>query len=397
MAAASSGETSLGQLKKVVAKMTEGALLKSDDVTFKKDGDNISISIATSYEPSFMKMFGQGTMPVSVSSHSLLSGAGEPLNIAFVLDTTASMNGARMTALKAAATSFVDAVEPSLTANQSKISIVPFADYVRIPTSYGDKNWIEVQSPQDQLVKTVDRENSINCRNVGEGENVYSVCDFTAYTEELVTKEWIGCMGSRRGDLHKTADYAGKNLLGFNGTRAHCYTDYNMLAPLSSNPQDLKTTIANLNARGDTYIPAGLLWGWRTLSPNEPFTEALNNKARNPKNILVLMSDGANTASIRGEDGDMVYHWGQPVSQKDSDKKNKEAANKLTLEICHNAKAEGIEIVTIAYELDDVVTVDMLRECASAPGDAYTPDSAAELQKVFENLSKRKTEVRITR
>jgi len=290
---------------------------------------------------------------------------------------------------------FVDTVEDGLANNDVKLSIVPFNDYVRIPTSYGSANWIEVQPDEEYTYQVLDNDNSVNCRQVGSGESRYTECDDYVTKDVTRTATWIGCMASRKDDYHKTADYDNRALQGFNGKRAGCYDSYTPLLTLTSTVSTLKSTINDLSARGSTYIPAGLIWGWRTLSPNEPFTESFPVDP-DTKNLLVLMTDGANTRSIRGEEDSFLYHWGVPKSAT-SDQENANIANQLTLEICSNIKEAGIELVTIAYEVTDTATLTMLQNCASKADNYYNAQNSEALKSAFKNLGRDVEEVRLIR
>ena len=60
---------------------------------------------------------------------------------------------------------------------------------------------------------------------------------------------------------------------------------------------------------GGTNQAEGLAWGWRVLSPGEPFTQgrAYNNARDNVRKVIVLMSDGEN-ATV-GTDAVMVNDY----------------------------------------------------------------------------------------
>ena len=77
------------------------------------------------------------------------------------------------------------------------------------------------------------------------------------------------------------------------------------MVPLTYDRSKVETGINAMTARGPTVIPEGLAWGWRVLSPTEPFTKveagptqaastiSPYNDARWQK-IMVLMTDGEN-------------------------------------------------------------------------------------------------------
>ena len=83
------------------------------------------------------------------------------------------------------------------------------------------------------------------------------------------------------------------------------------VVPLTYNRSRVEDGITAMTARGPTVIPEGLAWGWRVLSPTEPFTkvEAGPTQAAttiSPYNdakwqkIIVLMTDGENDVLSNG-------------------------------------------------------------------------------------------------
>ena len=73
------------------------------------------------------------------------------------------------------------------------------------------------------------------------------------------------------------------------------------------------------------------------------------------------------------------------------------AAEKNLEAICTNAKAQGITIMTIAYNIDDSATVDRLRNCTSDPAkNFFNIDSGNNVASAFEEIKKQITaQVRI--
>ncbi len=80
-------------------------------------------------------------------------------------------------------------------------------------------------------------------------------------------------------------------------------------------------------ASGNTYIGAGLTWGWRMVSPDAPFTQgvAYGDMAKtSTSKYVILMTDGENTRA---------------PSYPAHDSSSNSLANNLTTEICTNIKA----------------------------------------------------------
>ena len=88
------------------------------------------------------------------------------------------------------------------------------------------------------------------------------------------------------------------------GPNFNCTTD--AVVPLTNDT--VKTAIGNMAADGTTNITAGLMWGWRMLSPTAPFTEGRAYSVGDNKKILILMTDGENTYFANGKF--TVSHYG---------------------------------------------------------------------------------------
>ena len=128
--------------------------------------------------------------------------------------------------------------------------------------------------------------------------------------------------------------------------------------------------IQSLIAKGGTNILEGLMWGWRVLSPEAPFTEGRDyNDAENTK-YLVLMTDGENWHQAMSNHNKSSYHsFGYAVKGRLGTTYTTTALvnqmNTKTLAACANAKAAGIKVYTVAFRLDDAATLAMLASCAS--------------------------------
>ena len=52
-------------------------------------------------------------------------------------------------------------------------------------------------------------------------------------------------------------------------------------------------------ANGNTDVPEGMAWGWRTVSSSEPFTEGRPESEKGNDKVVIVLTDGANTYSDR--------------------------------------------------------------------------------------------------
>lgn len=176
------------------------------------------------------------------------------------------------------------------------------------------------------------------------------------------------------------------------------------LMPLTSLTDDVGDAIdaMELVDGGGTVISEGVAWGWRVLSPAEPFTEA--STAAGAKRIMIVMSDGENQLSRNpqrpgptGSDhkdsptiSDYNAYGYLRYSRFGGNPTFAEVENEIdrrTLEICANAKADGIEIHTILFRSDSSRAVDVLKQCASSDEHFYLAADSAKLTATFKQIA----------
>jgi len=155
---------------------------------------------------------------------------------------------------------------------------------------------------------------------------------------------------------------------------------------LTSQQGPLVSTIESMHPSGYTYIPSGLIWGWRTLSDQLPFADGtpkgvkINNKP--VAKVVVLMTDGENTRSPT-----YPKHDGWNTSLSDT----------LTQTLCTNLKDDGITIYTVAFEITGKTAKDVLESCATSPGNFFDAQSADQLASSFTSIGKKLSQLRIAR
>jgi hypothetical protein len=177
------------------------------------------------------------------------------------------------------------------------------------------------------------------------------------------------------------------------------------LLPLTSNRGEVTAKIDSLvhwNGSG-TNIAEGLAWGWRVLSPTAPFTEGAAYGEVNK--VIVLMTDGQNNidahpmAPVLSDYSayGFLEQWGESRLTDKTYAGFKAHADARLVQVCQNAKAEGITIYTVAFGITDNETLDILRDCATAPPYAYTATTANDLVSVFQKVAARLTSLRLSR
>ncbi|MFN3214738.1 MAG: hypothetical protein ACE37M_16665 [Henriciella sp.] len=386
-------DTALEAKAKEIFEARTGDLTQLDLNTFEleRKGDLVRVSVSGQAPTSMMRAVGKSSFNYNAGATAHF---GEPLaaELALVLDTSYSMQGSRLTALQEAASGMIDTL---LSANPDtvKMSIVPFATYVNVGTDKRGQPWLDIEPARsgsfercsiksnwhqanctresyaclkDGVEKTCLRWNCLP----GDLKHAPKQCETSTWTEE-----WHGCVKSRKSPHNMSdSDYADEPIIGIptNGTAA-CPTP---IRALTNNQDALKKTINTLRADQNTYLATGLIWGLRTLSSTGPYKEAepyMGYLSRRGRKALVLMSDGANTRSPAA-DG---LHSGQ----------NRKKADKITKEVCDEIKSQGIELYTIAFELDDRDTKALLLDCATRPKYFFDADNAQSLNSAFETIS----------
>lgn len=392
LAAALSGETETKDLTAVAQDNLNAHNFKKEAIglSLEKEKQTIKVELSGYYKPKMLGLFGVKSVKVEVVSAAPIS-AEHPINIALVLDVTGSMSGAKMTSLKTAANGLISALDAK-DSETIKVGVVPFAQYVNVGTDKRDEAWMDVpldtsKKEPEHCYMTKDTISSSNCKKVektctDDGVSYdcsYDECDYEygpeyeyCYIPETTTS-WNGCAGSRTDPWHKRARFGNNAIPGI--MNVSCGVP---LLEMTDNLSTVKTKIQELTTQGETYMPSGLMWGWRLLNKKEPFK--LKSKD-GTKNIMILMTDGENTKS---KDADT--HNGSDVAD----------ANDLTSKLCTAAKNDGIELYTIAYEVQSKLTLKLLKKCASGPDNFYSADNAKKLSEAFDNIASNLNKMRLT-
>jgi Flp pilus assembly protein TadG len=388
LAAAASGEDNPAELKKIAKAAVDGNNFTGDDLTTNlsiPNGNTLRVEVSSNYKTSIMGLFGMDTIAVKAGAEAPPKGQGK-INLALVLDVTGSMSGSKIATLRTAATDLVDSLSDTDgdgigdDGGNSMFAVVPFARYVQIPMSYSTAPWLDIVLEEDCDIN-VDWDNSTGCTDITVTDDddgiietyTTTTCTNYAYLPEVCeTEPWDGCVGSRTYPWN-TRDYYGG--MRIPGREEGLWCD-DELVPLTNQVSVIKDKIDDIDTDAETYIPSGLVWGWRALSPDAPLVQADTADRTERKSAMLLMTDGANTRSV--DSSEPEFHWGNDV----------DAANTITSELCEGAKASGIIIYTVAFDVTDVDTIAMLRNCATDPTKFFDAGDGTALELAFEDVGK---------
>ena len=243
--------------------------------------------------------------------------------------------------MKNAGAHLVDQLEDS--PGEVSISVVPFTQHVNVGTHLAKENWLE----------------------------------FPQTSNNRAPNNWNGCVGSRQAPLNTRIVSTVARIPGLVNERCASTP----ILPLTKNMNSVRDAINNLEARGSTYTPSGIAWGWRTLTPTAPFTETRNQDQSKTDNVMVIMTDGNNT---RSKDG--ITH----------ELKDQDPADRTMAKMCENAKRDNIKVFTIALEIKDQITRDLLEGCASDTASFFNASNGDELGDAFSQIASSLTVNRIT-
>jgi len=364
--------------------------------------DQIGVIAKANYTASLLNVVGVNTLPIAVNSGAPRH-QDTPLNIALVLDTTDSMeiNGNFRPLQRA-----VDNLLTELDKYEAevRVSLVPFGDYVNVGVTNASEARIDTSKNGLNFTQCVDETRIITprvCRGTGEFRNRVTRRDGVvigtssrevqnctdAVTEPTgntictdQTLEWRGCAGSRNAPDNLRADASSALIPG--AMSVDCGSE---LIPLTTDLNTIRREVRNLTAAGNTYLPAGLHWGWRTLSPSQPYQQ-VNDSPDNTINAIIFMTDGANTRSQGGSYGSLPAPELHASSEGGP---GLDVANSL----CENISADDIRIFTVAYRFtgepaETEATETLLRSCAGTENNYFEADNSAQLSKAFRDISR---------
>jgi len=177
---------------------------------------------------------------------------------------------------------------------------------------------------------------------------------------------------------------------------------------LTDTRADVETKMDELFPEGTTNIPNGVIWGWRVVSPDAPFAEAVGEGETGPggsqfedwQKAVVIMTDGENVFNDRST------HWastpsthgyeieermGDNVDDADSGTPNMESdADNKVLRICRRMKQEDILVYTIVFDVNSGSDVEnVFKSCATKPFAPYffnAPDGE-DLEDAFKDIA----------
>ncbi len=286
---------------------------------------SLRVTVNSTMPSMFGGLFGIGNLPLN--AQAVIPISTKPAEIALVMDNTGSMSGrSKMTELKKAATNLVNAMQTASTtsANEIKISLVPFGKEVNIGAGAASQPWI----------------------------------DWSSYSGRK--SDWEGCVADRDQPNDTNASKPTDDSDTWYPAKSNC--GLAPIMPMTTDWSALKTRIGEMKPSGTTNLTIGLAWGFNMMTPGAPLSTASATPEKY-NHYMILLTDGVNTQN----------RWTSSSVSIDA----------RTLEACSKVKAAGIQLFTVRV-IDG--NANLLRTCASSPDMFYDVSDASQLSAVFDKI-----------
>ena len=345
----------------------------------------------------FMKFVGVDELPISAvgTAEERVSN----VEISVVLDISGSMGwNNKMANLQAAGVSFVDAVMQDDSRDLISMSLIPYT--------------AQVNAGEDIF-------SNLNANQL----HGFSYCiDFDQVDFSTTT------ISKSKQYEHMQHFEAGSNW-SYPIQNPGCpQQSFEEIVAFTQNKQTLKDTINDYTARANTAIHLGMKWGVAMLDPSfSSITVDLASKGKadpvfatrpaaytddDTLKTVILMTDGQNVDTIRIQpwyyaQQSHYVHWSRyplywylnnyvydSYNNWRYTKYSAAQADGMLDSICDAAKAKGIVIWSIGFEVTDY-SATVMRDCASSPSHFFRVEGV-EIADAFESIAKQINQLRLT-
>jgi len=444
------------------ANVRHGTTLAITDMKMDAATGEVKITSGGRHPTTLMNVFGVRDTAIGAGTR-VVRGDGT-VEVALVLDNSGSMAGAPIAELKDAARNLVDVVFAGAMGNDKvHIGVVPFAGSVNVGAHHRDAGWIDTegQSPihHENFASPRTRLQLFNdlgtpWRGCVEARPApYDVNDAqpSSGTPATLFVPMFSPDEPDKGNVPENVTYQYQNnyLNDFGGScpkPEQVCTKYNTrqqrcdeygpkpmtpaeaqarmckyegaatpsgLGPnygcttapvteLTSYKEDVTAAIDAMVANGLTNIGEGLMWGWRLLSPEVPFTTGRSWSEEKNQKVIVLMTDGQNTYNRYSGNHNWTSYGAFGFGAKgrlgntNSASALTNAMNAKMRSACTNAKARGIVIYTIAFRPNvDATTRALLNDCATDSTKSFAASDGAALYQVFQAIGREISNLRV--
>lgn len=329
-----------------------------------RDGKSIAVQAAGNVQSAF-GAFLQPNM--TIRTKSVVAAGAKKIELALVLDNTGSMaQRQKMQKLKEAANLLLDKLQAAArTPDDVKVSVVPFATQVRMPTSIANAppSWVR-----------------------------FSSTDPNSLIRQAQPSNWQGCITDR---AQTTNNYDTNDRAPAVAVQDSLYvatqcasTSQARLLPLTTDIPTVRNTINSMQPNGCTNVTIGAAWGLASLSDIDPLSGGASFSNGETQKIMILLTDGLNTQNRwitdRGCSG------ASNGSSADID-----ARTRLACQSVLSAGNADSRIRTYAIRVIEGNEA-LLSGCAGNGGSYYNVQNPNDLGAVFQSIADEITRIRLT-
>jgi Flp pilus assembly protein TadG len=350
-------------------------------------GSQVVVNGSANVPTNFLGVIGHQN--ITVTGSSTARWGSSRLRVALVLDNTGSMaDDGKMTALKSATKGLLTQLQNAAGTNGDVyVSIIPFSKDVNVGSSNYSANWIDWD---DWEAANGSWQNTPVCSG-NASRRGRSRCSNTQTWVPANYNTWNGCITDRdqNYDQNVTApNPADASLPASAASTLYPAEQYNYcpvaMMGLNYNWTAMNNLVDSMQPNGNTNQPIGLVWGWLSLVGGGPLTAPAKDSNYQYQDVIVLMSDGLNTA-------DRWNNSQTPVDIRMYDPNNNGAGT------CANIKAAGVTIYTIHVNTGGDPMSVLLQNCASSPDKFWMVTSSSGLGTVFNTIGTNLTKLRVAK
>lgn len=328
----------------------------SAKVRMKDDGRTVEITITLKMRTHFLRLIRMDVMPLEMTTTAQY-GVGPDVELSMMLDTTGSMSGAKLEALKAAVEDLIDiVVRDDRGGAKGRVALAPFSNAVRLKSKH-----------------------------------------FRTATGKKGGK---GCVAERGGaDAYTDAGPApGRQLAALEDVAPTVKCDNGgEIFPLTDKKSELKKMVRTMSSGGATAGHIGIAWAWYLLSPEwsklydsdddgsddesssrpASYSDLTKSSTGVPKvrKIAVLMTDGEFNTQYIGPD-----------------------STTQARQICTEMKKTGIEVFTVGFDVgSNPKVVDTLRKCSTGDANFYNVTDGDALKRAFRDIAFKSSPLRLSK
>ena len=357
-------------------------------ITPNEDNTVFTLSASAEMQTTFMRVLGVDTITVSATSEITRANSG--LELVMVLDNTGSMSGTKLTNLKTAANSLVDILYgDNETVENLWIGLVPFSQAVNVGSSR--TSWLASNSFNWHGVAWAGCVDARETSNRDVTDDPPSVATFPQYYwPDDSNNDWLTSGGSLRSGIGSSK-----------GPNKFCPQ---VVTPMTASKTTILDGIDDMQARGNTHIGLGAVWGWRMISPRwrglwggEMNTDELPLDYNTPKmnKAVIIMTDGDNTID-NGSRGAYWYLSNGKLGTTNQSTAESRLDTRLG-QVCTSMKNNNIIVYTISFGSISSSSQTMLRNCATQSSFYFASPDNATLQLAFKAIGDSLANLRVSK